>query len=108
MKRWAMVAALVLAAGTVGAAESDESTARICAGAAAFAESQMKARHNGVSMQRLMEAADRQGPDGAKARRVMIIDAYESPRYTNPEVVQRSIEDFRDKWYLRCIKARQE
>ena len=106
MKRWAMVAALVLAAGTAwAAAVDDETKMKNCASWGSIAEGVMTARHNGTPMQNLMEKmADT--PEVNRITRAIIIEAYESPRFTSPEYASRSVENFRDRWYLICIKGK--
>lgn len=106
MNKLAMALVIVmLAAGSAGAGEGDKTQEEICANVATYAETLMDARHKGVPMQKLIEIAA-ENVAGAKISRTMIIDAYESPRFTTPEIVRQSVEDFRDRWYLRCIKAR--
>ena len=75
---------------------------KFCAETAQYAETTIRDRHQGVPMQRAVEAT--KGSVGQDLHRTIIADAYTSPRFTAEEVVQRSVEDFRDKWYLRCAQ----
>jgi hypothetical protein len=34
----------------------------------------------------------------------LIKDAYDNPRFSSEKVKQEAIENFRDKWYSRCVK----
>lgn len=72
-----------------------------------FAESIMKFRQNGEPMSKIMKI--NQDVTQSKANREsageLIIAAYEKPRFTSEGMKQKSIEDFRDKAYLDCVKA---
>lgn len=59
----------------------------------------MIARQSGKPMSVLYSAADN------KFAKAMIIDAWESPHYITDKVKREEIGDFRDKYYLACVKA---
>jgi len=65
-----------------------------------LAEAMMSSRQAGVSMAKAMKVTG--DNDLFKA---MMVDAYETARYSVESNQQRKIEDFRDKWYLACYKS---
>lgn len=99
MKKVMATLAILLIAGT---ATADEKWDNFCAETANYAEELMRGRHQGVPMQKSMELASE--AENEELCRLMVTDAYRSPRYTTDEVIRRSIEDFRDKWYLYCTQ----
>lgn len=77
-----------------------------CSKAAKVAESLMQARQKGVSLQNAMDAMISSYPKTAhKYVRILVMDAYSSPRYHSEEMQQRAIDDFRDKSHLSCLKS---
>jgi hypothetical protein len=75
----------------------------MCNSLSGAARKTMERRQEGVSMQKLMEIAK-----GNELIEGIIISAYDSPRYSTKEMQARSVEDFRDKWYLECIKKQRD
>lgn len=74
-----------------------------CEKAGVLAKTIMEGRLAGVSMGKMMSLVRSGG-----LSEMMIIEAYDSPRYETPAVQQRAIEEFRDKWYATCVKALRE
>ena len=68
-----------------------------------LAEAIMKARQSGVSMAKLMKTVKKK--DGGDFVVQLIIDAYDTPRYSSEKMQQETIENFRDNNYLECVKA---
>jgi hypothetical protein len=56
----------------------------------------MTARQSGMAMSEVMNMM---------SFKQLVIAAYEKPRFSGDEYKTKSIEDFRDKAYLDCIKA---
>lgn len=78
-----------------------------CAGISKLAEAVMTKRQDGVAMSDLMKAAsDGAEPDQLLVR--MVTAAYEQTRFQTPENKRRKVEDFRDQFYLGCIKQSQD
>lgn len=75
----------------------------MCNSLSEAAKSTMERRQEGVSMRKVMEIAK-----GNKLLESVVISAYDSPRYSTEEMQARSVEDFRDKWYLECIKSQRD
>jgi len=69
-----------------------------CESVAGFAETVMEARQKGVSLVKMMQATDN------KLLQAIIMEAYETPRYSTEEYQARKIGEFRDSWYLACLK----
>ena len=66
----------------------------------------MKARQEGVPMSKLMKHnSQSENPQLIKISNYLLIEAYEKPRFSGDEYKTKSIEDFRDKAYLDCVKA---
>jgi len=78
-----------------------------CKIAERFAESFMKARQQGVKMSSLMKICeDPQHPEVLRTiSKEILIEAYETPRFSTPGIIEKTIRDFQNKWYLKCIKA---
>lgn len=74
-----------------------------CESASRLAKTIMEGRLAGVSMSEMMSIAKEGG-----LSHTMIIEAYDSPRYQTPAMQRRAVEEFRDKWYLLCVKALRE
>jgi len=72
----------------------------LCRGFGNLAAKIMEARQSGVPMADAMDISE------TKSTKQMVIQAYEYPRLSSKEYVQRSIENFRDEFYLDCIKGR--
>lgn len=73
----------------------------LCDKVSSTAETLMKARQRGVSMSSLMNSAG-----DNKTIKAMVIDAFEKPRFNSDPYVKRAIEEFRDRWYLECVKTK--
>ena len=71
----------------------------LCASVSELAKTTMQGRQGGAPMNKLMETAK-----GNKLIEELIILAYDSPRYGTESMRAKSIENFRDKAYLECIK----
>jgi hypothetical protein len=74
-----------------------------CAAIGALANSIMLARQSGTPLTEAMQIAAHAGGIAGPTRQ-MVIMAWDQPRYQNPAVQQRAIEDFRDKFVLSCYK----
>lgn len=77
----------------------------ICAEIGKLSETIMEKRQAGVSMAEMMAVAKGEAKELAQT---LVIDAYDQPRYQTPDVQRRTIGDFRDKWYLVCVKGVRE
>lgn len=64
-----------------------------------LAESVMDARQRGVSASDMMELAG----DSLLVRAV-VLDSFETSTYSSTSVRQRAVREFKDKWYIWCIK----
>ena len=92
-----LIATLALLMALSTPAQADES---YCDQISGLAEAMMSSRQAGVSMAKAMKVTG--DNDLFKA---MMVDAYETARYSVESNQQRKIEDFRDKWYLACYKS---
>lgn len=82
--------------------ELEKTRRKLCDVTASTAETIMRKRQAGVAMQKMMVVTADEPP--GSITEVLVIAAYESPRYHTKEMQNRSIEEFRDEAYLRCIK----
>lgn len=64
-----------------------------------ISEAIMESRQRGVSLSNAL------GTSPLDIVRTIVLDAWESPRYSTESVVQREVDDFRDQWHLVCLKA---
>ncbi len=78
--------------------QAEESWQETCAAIGNFAETVMENRQAGVSMAKMMELTD------TELLQEIIINAYSSPRYSVERNKKREVADFRDRWYLECVK----
>lgn len=69
-----------------------------CSSMGDLAEQIMGARQDGIAMSKMIETAQGQLTE------TMIMGAYERPRYNTEANRKREIGDYRDAWYLRCVK----
>lgn len=67
-----------------------------------LSENIMKSRQRGASL------SDALGISPLEIVRTIVLDAWETPRYSMESLSQREIDDFRDKWHLLCLKALNE
>ena len=70
-----------------------------CDQIAEFSRLAMEARQIGAPLRTMMAV----GKDSIMAD--MLTEAYGHPAYRTSEVQDRAIQDFEDKWYLKCIKS---
>ena len=75
-----------------------------CKSLSGFAQNVMKGRQAGVPMSKYMELSNKK-PELKVIIEDITIDAYDRPRFMTDEMVQREIDDFTNKQYLKCIKA---
>ena len=64
----------------------------------------MEKRQEGISMGRVMGAMLESG-DNNPIWSDMVIRAYEEPRMQVPENQRRMIQDFKNQYYLECVKV---
>lgn len=57
-------------------------------------------RYKGLPARKMIEIMG----DNA-ALKIMIIDAYKEPSYSTQSVINKTINEFADKWYLICLEA---
>jgi len=66
-----------------------------------LAEVIMGCRQSGVAMSSAMKVADDE-----PVTRAMVIDAWQRPMYNTEEYKQRSIQRFKDDWYMQCVTGK--
>lgn len=97
MRKVVMVAlAAAVVPGLSAAAEWQEQ----CSNLSGLAETVMEKRQAGVAMSAMMEVAG----DKALIQEV-VVQAYETPRYSTRRVKRETVQDYRDEWYRYCAKA---
>jgi hypothetical protein len=69
-----------------------------------LAETVMTVRQNGAEMSGLMNIMLKEEATKVIGKQ-MVIDAYETPRYNMLENQKREVSEFKNEWYLLCIKA---
>jgi len=60
----------------------------------------MEHRQLGTSMSKIMKLS---GSD--EIGRKIVVDAYENPRWSTESSIKKSIENFKNKWFLSCFKG---
>lgn len=84
--------------------ELEKTLRKLCDLTSSTAEIVMRKRQAGVSMKKMMEVTANEPPGSIGES--LVITAYDSPRYHTKEMQERSVEDFRDEAYLRCVKEK--
>jgi len=95
----ALTLAILMALSTTALAAEGEEQAS-CEQIADVAKSVMSGRQGGVSMGALVGIAK-----GNALIEKMVVEAFESGRYSTKQVQDRQISEFRDKWFLWCFKS---
>ncbi|PTW84005.1 hypothetical protein DBL07_25885 [Achromobacter mucicolens] len=80
-----------------------------CQLAGTMARTIMTMRHAGVSFPAARAKINEQMepirlPDLVDA---MLVEAYDSPRYTGESARKRAVQEFENKWYVGCFKSQQ-
>jgi hypothetical protein len=95
---------VITEADPVAEKELEKTLRKLCDLTSSTAETVMRKRQAGVSMTKMMEVTANEPPGSIGES--LVITAYDSPRYHTKEMQERSVEDFRDKAYLRCAKEK--
>jgi hypothetical protein len=101
-KLLSLTLALTILSSPLMAQETGEETMEksdYCETISELAEQIMTTRQNGVSL------SDALGISELDLVRAMVMNAWETPRYSMESLSQREIDDFRDKWHLLCLKS---
>ena len=94
----ALTLAILIALSTTALAAEEEQAS--CDQIANVAKSVMSGRQAGVSMGAMVGIAK-----GNALIEKMVVEAFESGRYSTKEIQDRQISEFRDKWFLWCFKS---
>ena len=81
------------------ASRSREDVMETCKSIASFAETAIESHHRGMPLSSVLELTDSQLLSD------IVMDAYSKPRYSTAEVQDRARAEFRDKYYLECMRA---
>lgn len=90
----------LMAATTPAHAESAEET---CTNFGVLAQNLMIARQQGVSMSVVMSKVKTGIPEADEVIRLLIIGAYNVPRFNTPKYVNKMVEDYRNQAELECF-----
>lgn len=102
IKALAVSIALSAASFPSGAATRED----FCQTVGNLAKEIMSARQAGLPMQGMMKAVDKAGvTKESEATKLLVIAAYERPRYSTEEVKSEVITEFQNKVFLECVKA---
>lgn len=80
-------------------AEEPVETAEYCETIAGISEKIMMNRQAGASLSDALAIAK------LDLVRMIVMDAWETPRYSMESLSQREVDDLRDKWHLLCLKS---
>jgi hypothetical protein len=78
----------------------------VCESLRKVAEQIMKNRQIGVPINEMIEVADNNHPKVKEILKALIIDAYGSPKFNTPKVINEAVNEFGNKVYVDCVKAR--
>ena len=92
MKKLSLAAVLAL---SVFSAQAEES--HFCESVGELATIIMQNRQKGVDLSKMLTLS--KGDDGVKT---MVLDAYNSPRYSTDVYKNDAVSDFSNKWVLAC------
>ncbi len=79
-------------------AEEERAT---CKDIGRVAEQIMEARQMGVAMDKVVDIVG-----SHELMVVIVMDAYEQPRFSTEDYVTKAVADFKNRWLLNCYKAR--
>jgi hypothetical protein len=99
-----IIAAALTFVGTPVAGQVSSYESEFCYTVGEFAKEAANARQRGVSMRVLMDTISK--TDDAKVHkllRLIIMAAYERPRYSSQQFIQGEITDFENEMYLMCV-----
>nr|WP_234821768.1 hypothetical protein [Brucella canis] len=102
--RHIILAAALLSATAVHAADNDESPDAICGAWGRLAGKIMEMRQLEIPMSEAL-ALSGNGAEGTVARQ-LVMKAYDLPAYDTPSNQQRSIDSFRNQIELQCFKEK--
>jgi hypothetical protein len=77
----------------------------ICTSISTFAESVMNNRQNGVAIKSVIDAISDEDQTVKAIGVEVAMNAYDVPRFYSEKNIVRSIEDFRDMYYLQCLQS---
>lgn len=97
---------ILLSLALTGTARGSSIADELCPNIAELASNVMSARHRGVTMDRLYAATIENMNDQAAIdmTRLIIQDAFSTPRYSTERAREQSITEFRSKWFRLCIQ----
>jgi len=84
---------------------STPALAGICEDISSLAGLIMDVRQKGAPMSTVMGVANEQKDAYRPLCRSIVIDAYESPKYSTESVKAQVISEFTNKYYLACVKS---
>ena len=88
------------------AAISNEELSSRCKSMSELSKIIMQKRQDGVPMSEMMEKVVNTSTQPLRDLiRLLVISAYEKPRFNTPEIQQKTILDFENESYLTCTKA---
>ena len=70
-----------------------------CVKLSGLAETIMELRQAGAPAEGIIQATD-----NSALTEMLVISAYSEPRYTTYEYKKSAISDFKNKWYISCLK----
>ena len=105
MKGLLLIVSVLLVFPCAASADSAKEWLEVCEGYSRLAETVMRNRHEGVQMQEMLNIVIK-GERPSKIAEKIVDEAYGYPRITSFEdLKQRSIGDFKNKWYRECYRA---
>ncbi|MGN7878428.1 hypothetical protein [Ensifer sp. 22460] len=103
--KYSFYALAIIVAATANDGHASDADRKTCASVGNIAESVMKRRQEGLSLQSTLEAAKTGASEKTYAvMEDMIIAAYEVPVYTVDSYKERAVGEFRDDRQLQCMK----
>lgn len=72
----------------------------LCASIGELAESIMRARQSGASVTRMLETAQ-----GNKIAEALVMDAFNTSRFTSQPFIDRAAEEFRERAEVQCLRT---
>jgi hypothetical protein len=89
-------------------AKSEPTDFEVCSGFAELAEQAMSCRQENIDLQLVLGVIKKvnAGEAEAKLAKIIILEAYDSPRFHLEENRQDAIMEYKNKIFLQCMKAR--
>lgn len=90
----------IITAALLAASFNASAGIEVCDSIAGLAGTVMEARQKGGDMAAMVKIAN-----GHKAVLAIVRDAFNTPRYSTPAIIEHTVSEFRNRWYSVCLES---